>query len=257
MRLLRAAPLLILLLAGTARASPPVRGGIVPHHDIAADMIEEFYRRAGSEEASRVWIFSPDHFRRAKTFAPFCPDDWQTPLRTMKADGDASRILAKLSVSGPDGALFQKEHGITVHIPYIAEHFPNATVMPMTVSSNTPDLALLELKKAILKAAGEGDVFILSMDLSHYKTPEAMAGEDEKTLPVLTGLSHGRTGEIDVDARRAAALLLMIMKDLGVKEGTVIRRSDTSEILGRRVESGTSYGTIVYERGGNGRGNGK
>ncbi|NLA91785.1 MAG: hypothetical protein GX843_09165, partial [Synergistaceae bacterium] len=126
-------------------------------------------------------------------------------------------------------------------------------VLPMVIGLKTPDLALLELKKAILKIAGEGDLFILSMDFSHYKTPEAMTREDAKTFPVLAGLHHGRTREIDVEAGRAAALLLLLMKDLGVKEGTVIRRSDISEFLERRVESGTSYGTILYERDRNSR----
>ncbi|MGI6252702.1 MAG: AmmeMemoRadiSam system protein B [Aminivibrio sp.] len=244
---------LLLGLAAGAWAAPPVRGGIVPHHDVAIEMIEDFYHRVASEDVKRVWLFSPDHFRQARSFAPYCPDDWATPFRTIKADEEASRILKDLSVSGPDSALFEKEHGITIHIPYVARHFPNATVLPMVIGLKTPDLALLELKKAILKIAGESDLFILSMDFSHYKTPEAMAREDEKTLPVLAGLHHSRTGEIDVDAGRAAALLLLLMKDLGVQEGTVIRRSDISEILGRRVESGTSYGTILYERDRNSR----
>ena len=245
----RAAPgvlFLLLSLAAGAWAAPSIIGGIVPHHDLAVEMIEDFYQRIGSEDANRVWLFSPDHFRRARAYAPFCPDDWKAPSRILKADGEAFRILENLSVSGPDRALFGKEHGITIHIPYVAKHFPKATVVPMVVGYSTPDLALLELKKAIMKIAGEDDVFILSMDLSHYKTPEGMVREDEKTLPVLAGLNHGQTKEIDVDARRAAALLLLLMKELGAEEGTVIHRSDTSEILGRRVESGTSYATIIY-----------
>ena len=115
------------------------------------------------------------------------------------------------------------------------------------VVAQTPDLALLELKSNF-ENSGSNDVFILSMDLS-YKTPEAMAKEDEKTLSVLTKLNHARTGEIDVDARRAAALLLMILRELGAAEGEILARSDSSEILGRRVGSGTSYAAVIYGRG--------
>lgn len=252
--LFRAAALALAALWALAPAAwggqaPRVIGGIVPHHDLAVEMIENFYRRAGAAEAKRVWLLSPDHFRRARTFAPFSPDDWRTPSRVLKADREAAAVLGVLSVSGADGALFQKEHGITIHIPYVAEFFPNASVVPVVVRSQTPDLALLELKKAILRIAGSNDVFILSMDLSHYKTPEAMAKEDEKTLSVLTKLNHARTGEIDVDARRAAALLLMILRELGAAEGEILARSDSSEILGRRVGSGTSYAAVIYGRG--------
>jgi predicted class III extradiol MEMO1 family dioxygenase len=84
------------------------------------------------------------------------------------------------------------------------------------------------------------------MDLSHYKTPEAMAAEDRKTLDVLAELRPGETKGIDADARRAAALVLMIFREFGIEKGTVLERTDSSSILGRRVESGTSYATILY-----------
>jgi hypothetical protein len=38
----------------------------------------------------------------------------------------------------------------------------------------------------------------------------------------------------------------MLFRDLGIKEGTVLEHSDSSRILGRRIESGTSYATIIY-----------
>jgi hypothetical protein len=84
------------------------------------------------------------------------------------------------------------------------------------------------------------------MDLSHYKTPEAMASEDVKTLDVLENLRFARTNDIDTDARRAASLALRLFIDLGAERGMILERTDSSSALGRRIESGTSYATVVY-----------
>jgi AmmeMemoRadiSam system protein B len=107
-------------------------------------------------------------------------------------------------------------------------------------------MGLLILRKKIMELSGPDDVVILSMDLSHYKTPEAMAAEDEKTLEVLRAMKPLATRTLDVDARRAAALVLTLFKDMGARRGEILERTDSSAILGRRVESGTSYATIVY-----------
>jgi AmmeMemoRadiSam system protein B len=149
-------------------------------------------------------------------------------------------------VAGSDEALFRREHGITIHIPLVARYFPNASVVPVVIGAKTPDLALIILKNAIRDLLRDGDAIILSMDLSHYKPPEAMEAEDRKTLEVLTKLRPHGTGDIDVDARRAAALVLMLFRELETGEGTVLEHSDSSRILGRRIESGTSYATIIY-----------
>ena len=238
--------------AGEREGPARIIGGIVPHHDLALGMIRRFYERLGSPDVRRVWLLSPDHFRRARTFAALCPDDWKTPEGILRADREACETLPSLSVAGADGALFRREHGITVHIPFVARHFPNASVVPMVIGARTPDLALIILKNAILDLLRDGDVIILSMDLSHYKTPEAMAAEDRRTLDVLANIRPAGTKTIDVDARRAAALVLMLFREVGIEKGTVIEHADTSSVLGRRVESGTSYAAILYGTSGEG-----
>ena len=230
-----------------------VLGGITPHHGVALSMMTRFYEgissHSNSEKISRVWLLSPDHFKRAKNYALVCGDDWQAAGRILEADAAAKSGFDRMAIVGADAGLFAEEHGITIHIPLIARYFPNATVVPMVLNSNIPDVALLMLKNYMLGAMREGDVIILSMDLSHYKTPEEMAEEDERTLEVLTNLEPMKTDHIDVDARRAASLVLRLFKDLGAERGVLMEHMGTSDILGYRVESGTSYATIVYRAG--------
>ncbi|MDR3265069.1 MAG: AmmeMemoRadiSam system protein B [Synergistaceae bacterium] len=225
-------------------------GGIVPHHDLALDMIVRFYAKlsvsSGRRNVSRVWLFAPDHFRRAKRFVAVCPSDWKLTSGVLSADGAAVEALRSMKIVEARSDLFAPEHGITLHIPLIARFFPGATVVPIVLRPDIPDLALLRLEKEIRGLAGGGDLVILSMDLSHYNPPEAMALEDERTLSALTEMRPRATGAIDVDARRAAALVLMLFRDMGAEKGELLEHTDSSALLGRRVESGTSYATILY-----------
>lgn len=224
-----------------------ILGGITPHHDLAMEMIVRFYERMASAETRRVWLLSPDHFKRAKNYAAVCGEDWIAAGRTIRADPLAKNGFGGLKIVELNSRLFKSEHGITIHIPFIARAFPNAAVVPMVLKSNIPDTAILMLKNFMLREMSDGDVIILSMDLSHYKTPEGMAAEDEKTLAALSSLRFMETGSLDVDAGRAASLVLRLFKELGAERGAIMEHTDSSKILGYRVESGTSYATIIYE----------
>jgi AmmeMemoRadiSam system protein B len=224
-----------------------VLGGIAPHHDLAIEMIARFYAEIASPQVRRVWLLSPDHFKRAQNHAAVCGEDWATANRTLYADRLAKSGFDRMKIVEVNSRLFAAEHGITIHIPFIARAFPNARVVPMVLKSNISDVALLTLKNFMMKNIGDGDAIILSMDLSHYKTPEAMAAEDERTLAVLTNLEPMRTDALDVDARRATSLVLRLFRELGAERGTILEHTDSSALPGRRVESGTSYATIIYK----------
>lgn len=223
-------------------------GGITPHHALAVDMTVRFFERIASPETRRVWLLSPDHFKRAKNHVAVCGGDWETMGRVLEADAQAKSGFSGMRIAERTERWFEREHGIAIHIPLIAKFFPNAAVVPMVLKSDIPDIALLALKNYMLETMGADDVIVLSMDLSHYKTPEGMASEDARTLEVLTKLEAMKTGALDIDARRSAALALRLFKELGAEKGFVLEHTDSSNLLGYRVESGTSYATIIYEK---------
>jgi AmmeMemoRadiSam system protein B len=227
-------------------------GGIAPHHDLALDMIVRFYAELSANftrrDLRRVWLLAPDHYRRARRFVAVCPSVWELSDGLLTPDASALDALRNLEIVETTSELFAEEHGISIHIPLIARFFPGANVVPIVLRRDIPDIALLSLRARMLEMIGDGDLVILSMDLSHYKPPEEMAAEDRNTLSVLTEMRPQATGRIDADARRAAALALLLFKDMGATRGELIERTDSSTLLGRRVESGTSYATIIYRR---------
>ena len=230
-----------------------ILGGITPHHGLALDMIARFYELISSDAANvrRIWLMSPDHFERARNYVAVCGDDWFAAGRKLETDAAAKSGFSGMSIAEVNSRLFAEEHGITIHIPLIARYFPNATIVPMVLKPNTPDIALLMLKNYIIGVMGENDLVILSMDMSHYKTSEEMQAEDARSLEVLTNLEPMKTDRIDIDARRAASLVLRLFKELGAERGEVAERMDSSDIMGYKLDpiSGTSYATIIYKSG--------
>jgi AmmeMemoRadiSam system protein B len=239
-------------LASARQAGSHARilGGIVPHHDLALPMIVRFYERLTSESrqagVKRVWLFAPDHFGRVGNLAAICDADWDLSFGTVRYDEEAGSALGTLGIVETNAGIFAREHGVTLHIPLIGRYFPNASVVPVLLNPSISDVGLIIMRNRILELFREGDILILSMDLSHYKTPEEMAAEDARTLEILTELRFTKTSGLDVDARRAAALALMLFKKLDSWEGSVLEHMDSSDILGRRIKSGTSYATVMY-----------
>jgi AmmeMemoRadiSam system protein B len=219
-------------------------------------MIARFYQKlAGrrgqnAQKIRRVWLFAPDHFRQARRWAAVCNADWEFAGKNfpkgISADRTAVETLGRSKSVELSPKLFAREHGITLHIPLIARFFPNASVVPIVLRPDIPDIAILMLRNRIGEMLGEGDVIILSMDLSHYKPPEAMEFEDKRTLDVLTNLKSSAAPNIDVDARRAASLVVSLFRDMGAEDGELLEHMDSSALLGEKTESGTSYATIVY-----------
>lgn len=238
------------LSAGRDDEKARLVGGIAPHHDIAMGMLLRFYEKmAAGGAVRRVFLFAPDHFRQVRRWAAVCPGDWGLASGALHADAEAVAALSGSELVEARPEIFSREHGVTIHIPLIARFFPGATVVPILLRPEIPDVALLSLRKRILARMREGDILILSMDLAHYKPPEGLMREDLRTLRVLTEMRSAAVGGIDVDAPRAAALVLMLLRDRGARGGDVLERSDSSSILGMRIESGTSYATILFRAG--------
>ncbi|MDR2339271.1 MAG: AmmeMemoRadiSam system protein B [Deltaproteobacteria bacterium] len=238
------------------REGRPCLGGVVPHHGLAFPMIVRFYETLargsleGGAGIGRVFILSPDHFRQVRNHAAICPEDWGLSERVLKADSEAITALSSLSIVEEMPGICSSEHGITIHIPMTAAYFPQARVVPLLLNARIPDPALLTIRESMKSLFSNDTLLILSMDLSHYKTPELMALEDEKTLPVLTGLRAYDTRNLDIDARRAAHLSLLLFRDEGAEEGIVTEHRDSTYFTGHRVESGTSYASVLYPRSG-------
>lgn len=169
-------------------------GGIAPHHEVAEKMILDFYEQlsAIASEPKRVILLGPDHFNSGKTPVTLCGADWETPTGTLSADRTLSDFLLDSKTAARQDEIFRREHSITVHIPFIHKYLKNAVILPLIIQSRATDIQILTLRKQLLSFLQEGGVLLLSMDFSHYKTPNEADAEDRKTISSIKNFTVKR-----------------------------------------------------------------
>ena len=223
-------------------------GGIAPHHDVAGAMILRFYAtlKASMLSPKRVVLIAPDHYRAGRGAVTICGADWETSSGTLPADEAAVGAIARSGAAMRDDRIFVREHGVTTHLPLIRETFPGASIIPIVVRTSASDMQLLVLRKTLAPFLRDGGLVILSMDLSHCKTPANAAHDDAWTLPVLARMDATSLHGLDIDTPRGAALFLALVRDLGSLRGVVLDHSDSGVIRNRPDEPCTSYATMLF-----------
>lgn len=234
--------------AGNAFDENSVRAGIVSHHGLASEMIARFYDILPAD-IENVILIGPDHFRAGKKTVTLCPLSWKIGGGTVDNDAEAAKVLARARSVGAESLPFRTEHSIGLHIAFISRRFPEAKVLSLMVRNDRDprDLApLVPLLSELMRR--EKTVMILSMDFSHGKMPGEASREDARTLGVILNFGVKSLSECGIDASRAAWLFLETLKSLGLTNGTVLERTNSSVIAGRLDLPCTSYATIAFRR---------
>jgi AmmeMemoRadiSam system protein B len=234
----------------TAEGGEVVAGGIVPHHDPAGAMMLRFYDALAEAVPApeRIILIAPDHYRAGRSPVSTCGADWLTEFGLLSADREGIAALTGAGLAERQDRLFRSEHGITNHLPLLRRTFPGATVLPLVVRKGLSDLHLLALRKALLPLVERGGLILLSMDLSHGKTPAGAAAEDARTLPVLRELRTPALRGLDLDCPRGAALLFALLRDLGATQARLLDHTDSCLLLNDGRSPCTSYATLLYLR---------
>jgi AmmeMemoRadiSam system protein B len=225
-----------------------VRAGIVSHHGLASEMIARFYN-ALPNDAERVILLGPDHFRAGRETVTLCPLSWKIGNRTVDNDAEAVRILARVGSVGVESLPFRTEHSIGLHVAFISRWLPKAKVLPVIVRNDCDPRSLAPLVSALSNLMRrDKTVMILSMDFSHGKAPAEASREDDKTVGTILNFDVKVLPERDIDASRASWLFLETLRSLGFTDGTVLERTNSSVIAGRPDLPCTSYATIVFRK---------
>ncbi len=153
---------------------------IVPHHDLAEDIIDEMYKRISTDKTS-ILLISPDHFLDGDRKVTVSLKNWSTSTGRVLIDRSLSNKLLALDFVDQNDQEIYKEHGLSIHMPYIAKYFENADVVTMMISKET---SVDELNQ-LLGVLPEELFIIASVDFSHYLDVETAYKKDVETLELL------------------------------------------------------------------------
>jgi poly-gamma-glutamate synthesis protein (capsule biosynthesis protein) len=241
-------------VAETPPSARKVTGVIGPHHLLAADLVAMPFAYAGGGDYRRVIILSPDHGRRGKTFISVPDRDFRTALGDLRLDREAAAAVLESPWADVSG-MFVQEHGIQALLPFVAERFPKAAVLPVALRSVICRDAMEDLARILLPLSGEGTLLVESTDFSHYLTEaEADIKDQESRAAILAmdpaGLSALRQPG-HLDSIPALYAQLHVQRALGAEPRILAIRNScryAPEADGcARIEKTTSYIVAAFE----------
>jgi poly-gamma-glutamate synthesis protein (capsule biosynthesis protein) len=226
-----------------------ITGLTVPHHLLAADLINGAFALASGQAYRRIIILSPDHFGRSSTPFAVAIRNFQTVMGEVTVDAAAvDRVRENPLVSASN--LFSHEHGVRALLPFVAHYFPGARVVAVALHRDSQPSQWDSLAQTLAPLLTADTLVMQSTDFSHYLPWQKARAYDQETLRVLSnGDPLGVLGlkqPQHLDSRGAQYLQLRLQKQVYQARPTVTASRNSQEYTSQRLDSTTSYLVQVY-----------
>ena len=203
----------------------------------------------------RVVILGPNHHGHGASGGVFPSGSWLTPLGSVPIDPELTAdILENCPGLSGDEASHRFEHSLEVQVPFIQTLAPEASIVPICLSSlPLVDLLLLgtSLGDVLSRYPGE-TLMVASSDMTHFEPGETARAKDmlalERVLEidseglyrVVRGRGISMCGVIPVVVMLAAA------KVLGARLGTLVQYGNSGDVTGDQSDV-VGYAGVIIE----------
>lgn len=216
-------------------------GMVAPHHLLAAELMARAYARLNPSAYRRVVLISPDHFGQGVGNVHL------TAMATATADGvvraaDVPPALAALPGFTPHQLV--REHGLHLHLQFIARYLPEVPVLMVAVREGADPTELAAIADGL---AATTTLAILSSDFSHELPPRWAAFHDATTITAIAEANPAALDHLETDNRAALRLFVELMARQHSQRFTLWEHAngDTINPAGR-YETVTSYIAGAY-----------
>jgi poly-gamma-glutamate synthesis protein (capsule biosynthesis protein) len=228
--------------------------GVVPHHLLAKEIIEDFFQHISSQEkAETIILLSPDHFNSGTLddVNAFITLDWESGSKkeefdNIKIDSLLGKRLADENKMVLNSSAIVYDHGITNLIPYIKKYFPETRFLPILIPIDITKEQMEHLVKTINKETPAQTIIIASVDFSHYLPPRAAGFHDKKSIRVLLNFEEDNFNDIEVDcwqALYAAGLFATLRHKTAIH---IIAHKNSVDFSKLYSELTTSYFSVAF-----------
>jgi len=228
-----------------------VAGGIVPHHDVAYQMMADFYRSIQDDKVSLVVLIGPNHFGRNDGVLTY-KGLFETYDGTVETSDDLIQLIVSNQLAHIDQKqVFSTEHSLNIQMGFIANAFPSAQVLPILIgeehNAQLVDILAENLKQMIDHY--NGTVMIIgTVDFAHYLDVYTTEAHDLITKELIAKRDYTHIMGLDdgyVDSPSVLVLTMKLLEDYSVE---LLDASHSEAILGYESSEGlTSYQTYVFK----------
>lgn len=226
-----------------------ISAGVVPHHLLAKEIIDDFFLYISSKENPKtVILLSPDHFKAGsvvgKSFISIKPDTKR--FYDLEINDYLLQRLASLNKITFKNSSLSFDHGITVLLPYIKQYLKDSKIVPILIPSTITKEELNQMTHALDSYSDIETIVIASVDFSHYLPPEVADFHDVKSIATLINFKEDGFENLEVDSWQALYIARLFAKLRGRESPKIIAH----KILKfNKLEETTSYFSLLFEKG--------
>ncbi len=223
------------------------RLGITSHHlPTALPFIGNFYNRLRASSVARETfvVVGPDHFEQCSGVATTSDMAYKTPYGTLPTNHELVVELSQLSSVNLENECLDHEHSIGVHAAFIKYLYPNAKIVALTLSADTPDAVLQEIA-SFLSEEIENITIIGSIDFSHYQNTTQANLLDDVSQQIILSMDASGIKLIHADSPPSVKLLVETAKKSGFLQPRVFERANSADFTGNR-DNTTGYLNVVF-----------
>ncbi|MBA7523598.1 hypothetical protein ES705_15725 [subsurface metagenome] len=226
--------------------------GVVPHHLLAGEIIEDFFSYISSREKPKtIVILSPDHFQsgilmESNSFITIGLKGDDKEFNNLKVDTLLSGKLFKENKMALNNFAVIADHGVTTLLPYIKKYFPETNILPILIPADITKEQVEQLVKTIDENTLLDTIVVASVDFSHYLPPQAAEFHDVKSIRVLLNFEEENFKNIEIDCWQALYAARLFAKLQQKEAPHIIAYKNSVDFLNLEFEETTSYFSVVF-----------
>jgi len=229
--------------------------GVVPHHLLAKDIIEDFFSYLSSQaKPETIVILSPDHFKSGilnkdkSTFTTINLESDKKLFNNIRVDKLLGIKLINENKTTFNNSAILYDHGITNLLPFIKKYLPETNILPILIPEDISQKQIEQLVKTINKNTSPSTVMIASVDFSHYLPYRAADFHDKKSIRTLLNFEQNGFENIEVDCWQALYAARLFAKLRQKEIPRIIAHKNSVDFLNFELEETTSYFSVVFEK---------
>ncbi len=226
--------------------------GVVPHHLLAEEIIEDFLSYISSrEKPETIVILSPDHFQsgilmESNSFITIGLEGDDKKFNNLKVDTLLWGKLCKENKMALNNSAVIADHGVTTLLPNIKKYFPETNILPILIPADITKEQVKQLVKTIDENTLLNTIIVASVDFSHYLPSRAADLHDVKSIRVLLNFEEENFKNIEVDCWQALYAARLFAKLRQKETPHIIAHKNSADFLNLELEETTSYFSVVF-----------
>lgn len=230
--------------------SPAPRIFIVNQHILAAHVIAGQFALSADSKVKTVVLITQNNWDTG--LAPIITSryGWKTPLGIIRPASALADLLIQKNIASDEEGIFTNEHGITGIVPYVAQSFPNAKIIPLVIRDNTPDSIVDALAGELSKLDLSQTAIVGTIDMSHYLPKHIADAHDRLTMQSIKGFDYEILPRLDIDTVPTLRTILKMAESAGQKSFVQTGGMNSADIVGNPdLMETTSYISGYFTQG--------